>query len=269
MKLDNSRILLTGASGGIGQALAHALAKQEAGLILQGRNETVLKQLLNALPHPEKHQIWLADLCDPVAVAEQAERLRHQQGIDILINNAGTNHFAWLEDQSEQQITQQLSLNIQAPILLTRALLPSINTPGIIMNIGSSFGSIGYAGYSVYCASKFALRGFSEALSRELAGSNINVLYFAPRATQTALNTDAVYAMNAELGTQSDSAEFVAKEVVIALNQETKRRWLGWPERFFVKLNALFPGVVDKALAKQRHIIARHAKASLAKEDPQ
>jgi short-subunit dehydrogenase len=269
MKLDNCRILLTGASGGIGQAIAQALAKQGGSIVLQGRNQAALKQLLNTLPNPEKHQIWLADLCDPAAVAEQAEALSHQQGIDILINNAGTNHFAWLEDQSEQQIAQQLSLNIQAPILLSRALLPYIKKPGIIMNIGSSFGSIGYAGYSVYCASKFALRGFSEALSRELAGSGINVLYFAPRATQTALNTEAVYAMNAELGTQSDSAEFVAKEVVIALNQEVKRRWLGWPERLFVKLNALFPGVVDKALAKQQHIIARHAKASISKEDPQ
>ncbi|WP_337263086.1 MULTISPECIES: SDR family oxidoreductase [unclassified Serratia (in: enterobacteria)] len=269
MKLANCRILLTGASGGIGQALAHALAKQGATLILQGRNEATLKQLQNALPNAEKHTLWVADLCDPAALAEPKGFLRQQQQIDILINNAGTNHFAWLEDHSEQQITQQLSLNIQAPILLTQALLPYINRPGIIMNIGSSFGSIGYAGYSVYCASKFALRGFSEALSRELTGSGINVLYFAPRATQTALNSDSVYAMNKELGTQSDSAEFVAKEAVIALNKEIKRRWLGWPERFFVKLNALFPGVVDKALAKQRHIIARHAKASLAKEDPQ
>lgn len=269
MKLDKRRILLTGASGGIGRALAHELAKQGASIILQGRNQATLKQLQNALPNPEKHQIWVADLCDPVALAEQIDVLSQQPPIDILINNAGTNHFAWLEDQTEQQITQQLSLNIQAPILLTRALLPYLNSPGLIMNIGSSFGSIGYAGYSVYCASKFALRGFSEALARELSGSGLNVLYFAPRATRTALNTAAVYSMNAELGTQSDSAEFVAKEVVIALNKEIKRRWLGWPERFFVKLNALFPGVVDNALAKQRHIIARHAKASVAKEDPQ
>lgn len=73
--------------------------------------------------------------------------------------------------------------------------------------------------------------------------------------------------MNAELGTKSDSAERVADEVIVALNKQIKRRWLGWPERFFVKLNALFPAVVDKALAKQRHIIARHAKAALEKKD--
>ena len=267
MRLDNSRILLTGASGGIGQALAHALAKQGACLILHGRNETALTALLNTLPHPEKHQVWIADLVDFTQLTQQVELLCQQQRIDILINNAGANHFAWLEDQSEQQIMQQLAVNIQAPILLTRALLPYIDRPGIIMNIGSSFGSIGYAGYSVYCASKFALRGFSEALGRELAGSSINVLYFAPRATQTTLNSAAVNAMNAELGTKSDSAEWVADEVIVALDKQIKRRWLGWPERFFVKLNALFPAVVDKALAKQRHIIARHAKAALEKKD--
>ena len=269
MKLNNSRILLTGASGGIGRALAYTLAKQGACLILHGRNEIALTQLLNTLPNPDDHQIWVADLCDSEALAKQVEVLRDQPSIDILINNAGTNHFAWLEEQSEQQIIQQLSLNIQAPILLTRALLPYISKPGIIMNIGSSFGSIGYAGYSVYCASKFALRGFSEALARELNGSAINVLYFAPRATQTTLNSTAVYAMNAELGTKSDSAEFVAKQAVIALNKEVTRRWLGWPERFFVKLNAIFPGVVDKALAKQHAIIARHAHASSDKKDSQ
>ncbi|UIM98404.1 SDR family oxidoreductase [Yersinia ruckeri] len=269
MKLNNSRILLTGASGGIGQVLAHALAKRGACLILHGRNEMALTQLLHALPHPEKHQIWIADLCDTAALAKQVEVFREQSGIDILINNAGTNHFAWLESQSEQQIIQQLSLNIQAPILLTRALLPYINKPGMIMNIGSSFGSIGYAGYSVYCASKFALRGFSEALARELSGSAIHILYFAPRTTQTTLNSTAVYAMNAELGTKSDSAEWVAKQAVIALEKDVTRRWLGWPERFFVKLNALFPGVVDKALAKKHAIIARYADASSNKKDSQ
>lgn len=87
-----------------------------------------------------------------------------EQGLDVLINSAGCNQFAWLEDQSGEQVTRQLLLNIEAPIQLTRALLPRLRKPAVIMNIGSSLGAIGYAGYSVYCASKFALRGFSESL---------------------------------------------------------------------------------------------------------
>ena len=266
MKLDGTRVLVTGASGGIGQALAYALAQQNASVILHGRNGLALLNLQRKLPNPNRHHILAADLCLADGREKLVKFIGQLQGIDILINNAGTNQFAWLEDQSEQQVIQQLALNIQTPILLTRALLPYMHKPAIIMNIGSSFGSIGYAGYSVYCASKYALRGFSEALSRELYGTDIKVLYLAPRATKTAINSDAVYAMNIELGTKSDSAEWVAQQALKVLEKEVERRWLGWPERFFVKLNALFPRIVDKALAKQRPIIARHANVSADKK---
>lgn len=262
MKLAGKVVLLTGASGGIGEALAKALANQGASLLLQGRQLARLEQLRSALPHPERHHCLPADL----ASARDREQLGQSQevtrGIDILINNAGSNVFAWLEDQLPSQIHEQLVINVEAPILLTRTLLPRIRKPGLIMNIGSSFGAIGYPGYSVYCASKFALRGFSEALHRELHGSGIQVLHFAPRATRTRLNSEAAYALNAEIGTQTDSADFVAAQAVDALIHETRRRWLGWPEAFFARLNGLFPGLVDRALAKQHPIIARHARNS-------
>ncbi|AKJ41694.1 SDR family oxidoreductase [Pragia fontium] len=267
MKLKNTRILITGASGGIGGALAHALDQRGACLLLHGRNADVLHHIQQNLLNPECHQIVIADLCVDSERQKLVDAVAQLGGVDILINNAGINYFAWLENQSEHQIQQQLLLNIQAPILLTRDILPHLHKPGMIMNIGSSFGGIGYAGYSVYCASKFAIRGFSEALGRELAGTSIKVLHFAPRATQTTLNSAAVCAMNAELGTKSDSAEYVAQQVVCALEKERVRSWLGWPERFFVKLNALFPNLVDKALVKQRHVIARHAKVSTDKEN--
>ncbi|WP_075180412.1 SDR family oxidoreductase [Pantoea sp. 1.19] len=264
MKLDQRHILLTGAGGGIGQALSHSLAEQGARLTLHGRNPAALEALRARLPHPERHCIWCADLGDTARLQQEAGWFAQRPALDIVINNAGTSHFAWLSDQNDAQISQQLLINVQAPILLTRMLLPYLNRPALIMNVGSSFGSIGYAGFSVYCASKFALRGFSEALRRELAGTGLEVLYFAPRATQTAINSAAVNAMNSELGTRSDTPEYVARQIVIALQRQLTRRWLGWPERFFVTLNALFPGLVDKALSKQRAIIARHANASLS-----
>ncbi|KXU81833.1 SDR family oxidoreductase [Aeromonas enteropelogenes] len=260
MQLEGKRVLLTGASGGIGEELAQELAAQGAHLLLNGRRGPALERLRKSLPHPERHQVLIADLGSS---QERAKLLQHpllEEGIDVLINNAGCNQFAWLEDQSSEQVERQLRLNIEAPIQLTRTLLPQMRKPGIIMNVGSSFGSIGYPGYSVYCASKFALRGFSEALGRELEGSGIKVLHFAPRATRTRLNSEAAYEMNAELGTHTDSPQEVAEEAVIALCNETRRRWLGWPEQLFVRLNALLPGIVDKALAKQLPIIERYAR---------
>ncbi|MBZ6071132.1 SDR family oxidoreductase [Aeromonas schubertii] len=264
MNLDGKRILLTGASGGIGEALAQQLAERGAHLLLHGRREAPLRDLQDRLPHPECHQWLCADL------AQGLRQLAHEPllagGIDILINNAGTNHFAWLEDQSEEQIRAQLELNTLAPILLTRLLLPRLRRPGIVMNIGSSFGAIGYPGYSAYCASKFALRGFSEALARELEGSGIRVIHFAPRATRTHLNTPEVYAMNAALGTRTDTPQEVARLAIESLEQERLRTWVGWPEKLFVRLNALLPGLVDKALAKQHATISRFAHHLLHKE---
>ncbi|UBH29035.1 SDR family oxidoreductase [Aeromonas enteropelogenes] len=260
MQLEGKRVLLTGASGGIGEELAQELAAQGAHLLLNGRRGPALERLRKSLPHPERHQALIADLGSS---QERARLLQHpllEEGIDVLINNAGCNQFAWLEDQSSEQVERQLRLNIEAPIQLTRTLLPQMRKPGIIMNVGSSFGSIGYPGYSVYCASKFALRGFSEALGRELEGSGIKVLHFAPRATRTRLNSEAAFDLNAELGTHTDSPQEVAEEAVIALCNETRRRWLGWPEQLFVRLNALLPGIVDKALAKQLPIIERYAR---------
>ncbi|MGL5030006.1 MAG: SDR family oxidoreductase [Aeromonas sp.] len=260
MKLEGKRVLLTGASGGIGEALAQVLARRGAHLLLHGRRSSVLERLCKSLPHPERHQVVIADL----GVSQERAKLLHlpalKEGIDILINNAGCNQFAWLEDQSAEQVERQLLLNIEAPIQLTRVLLPKLHKPGIIMNIGSSLGSIGYPGYSVYCASKFALRGFSEALGRELEGSGIKVLHFAPRATRTTLNSAAAFDMNAALGTHTDTPQLVAEEAVIALCNETHRSWLGWPEKFIVRLNALLPWVVDKVLARQLPVIARYAR---------
>ena len=259
MKLAGKTILLTGAAGGIGEAIAQALAAQDASLILQGRNLARLENLRAQLAHPERHHCLNADLCNPSERERLASDPRIVAGIDILLNNAGSNTFAWLQDQRADEIHAQIALNIEAPILLTRALLPRLRRPGLIMNIGSSLGAIGYPGYSVYCASKFALRGFSEALHRELTGSGLKVLYLAPRATRTALNSEAVYALNSELGVQMDSPHWVAEQVADALIRETRWRWLGWPETLFTRLNGLLPALVDKALAKQLPVIARHA----------
>ncbi|MGL5290824.1 MAG: SDR family oxidoreductase [Vibrionaceae bacterium] len=260
MKITAKRVLLTGASGGIGEALAKELALRGAHLILHGRRLEVLEAQKLQLANPQNHQVVVADLSCESGRQALLQHPALNEKIDILINNAGVNQFAWLEDQTAAQIEQQLRLNIEAPIMLSKSLLEKLNKPGIIMNIGSSFGAIGYPGYSIYCATKFALRGFSEALGRELCGSGISVLYFAPRASKTALNPPNVYALNEKLGIKADTAEFVAEQAMRSLDEELRRTWLGWPEKFLVRLNALLPAVVDKVLAAQLATIKAFAK---------
>ena len=154
-------------------------------------------------------------------------------------------------------------INAVAPMLLCHALIPLLaqRAHAHIVNVGSTFGSIGFPGFCTYSASKFALRGFSEALRRELADTPIRVHYVAPRATKTALATSRVRAMNKELGVGMDSPQTVAAAIVDALRRERRETFLGVPERLFAKLNGVLPGLVDRSLRKQLAVIRRYATA--------
>lgn len=257
------RLVLTGATGGIGEAIATALDQQGYALLLTGRNEDKLRHLQNSLSG-NQHQYVVADLTSQegiVVLTSAASDFR----IDGVINCLGINELATIDHIESENITRMLSTNLLAPIHICKALIPQLKsqTESVILNVGSILGSIGYAGSSIYCASKFGLRGFTESLRRELGDSNIAVIYLAPRATNTALNTDAMNQMNRELGNTLDEPEYVAKQVVNTLtNGKAVNRYLGWPESFFVKLNSLFPTVVDKALSKQLATIKRYCGMS-------
>lgn len=257
--LNNKRIILTGAAGGIGQHIAQALAAEGAKLVLTDRNQQALEALQAKLG--PQHDIVTMDMSS----SEGRQTLYNfcdalDGNIDMLINAAGVNRFALLTDHSEQDIELIIMVNLASQIALCRLMLPLLlkNTAASIVNFGSTLGSIGLPGYSVYSASKFGLRGFSEALNRELMDSSVSVRYFAPRATQTALNTDNVTSLNAELGTAMDPPELVAKAFVDFLKTGSPRHYLGWPEKLFVRINALLPGVVDKSILKQLPIFKRY-----------
>lgn len=262
MKIEHSHILLTGATGGIGQAIARQLAKSGASLTLAGRHHDALQSLKASLSNQQQHQILVADVTSPLGVASIREyatqSIGQQRRINAVINNAGCNEFALLSSKSPQQIEQEISLNLTAPIMISQALLSSLAQPGVVLNIGSTFGSIGYPGYSTYCAAKAGLHRFSESLDRELSGSGIRVLYLAPRATDTALNSDAVTQMNQKLGNATDTPECVAEHVQAMLEKETAAKWIGWPEKLFARINQILPGVVSASIDKQKEIIHQY-----------
>ena len=129
----------------------------------------------------------------------------------------------------------------------------------MLLFVGSTFGAIGYPGFALPARPKFSLRGFAEALRRELADGPVRVLYLAPRATRTAMNASAVVEMNRALGVAMDPPQQVAAAIVQALRDESPERHLGWPEKFFARLNRLLPRVVDRALRGQLATIRRFA----------
>lgn len=250
------RGVLTGASGGIGRAIATALAPHCEALVLVGRDPARLAESAAAAGPVAR---WVAA---DLATAEGRTAVE-LPGLNLLINNAGAGEFAWLETQSDESVARIIETNVTAPMQLTRRLLPELarQRKAWIVNVGSIMGYLGYPGHAAYCASKFALRGFSEALRRELADGPVRVLYLAPRATRTAMNGAAVCALNAELGVAMDEPAAVARELLALLRGSSRERLLGMPERLFARLNQLVPGLVDRALRRQLPIIRRHAPA--------
>lgn len=249
--LTRKTVLLTGATGGIGSEVARQLSAAGARLILTGRSATKLKALQRQLAVET-----LVYCCDLTVTAEQQGLLQfcqQQGGIDILINNAGISQFGLCQ---QQQFSELISINLLVPMQLCQLFLPVLRQrKGQIVNVGSAFGSIGHPGFTGYCATKFGLRGFTEALQRELAGSDIQVKYFAPRATETSINSSDVMQLNEQLGNRVDSPVWVAEQLIKQLKSNELRRFLGWPERIFVRLNALFPALVDMALKSKLTLI--------------
>jgi len=265
MQLRDARILLTGASGGIGQVLVERLCANGARLLLVGRDSLALEAL--ARRHLGQISLVCADLTQRSGRHTVLDAARRFGGLNCVINAAGINQFSLLEQQDEEAIARLIDVNVTATLQLTHLLLPLLRQQpqALLVNLGSTFGSIGYPGFTAYCASKFALRGFSEALRRELADSHVKVLYIAPRATRTTMNSDDVVAMNNELQVEMDDPQEVARQIVHAIAAEREELYLGWPEKLFVRLNGLLPRLVDQALRKQLPVIKRFAGA----EQPQ
>ena len=253
------RAVITGASGGIGAAIARRLAARADLLILVGRKrrplETLAAELIGC-----RVQIVCGDLCQAPTLADIVAVAGSGGGINLLVNNAGVSGFHAFETQAPEAIRNLIDTNLVAPMLLTRELLPLLGqAPSAqIVNIGSVFGSLGFPGFAAYGAAKAGLAGFSQALRRELSDTAIEVRHFSPRATRTAINSAAVDAMNRELGTAEDSPDAVAAAFMAFLDASAGQRTLGAKESFFVLLNKVLPGLPDNAIRKQLAQIRKH-----------
>src|SRR3546814_2629352 len=127
---------------------------------------------------------------------------------------------------------------------------------GQIANVGSIFGSINYAHVVTYSSAKAGFKGFSEALRRECGNYGVDVTYIAPRAVKTALNTPAVMRFAQITDMNMDEPDSVARRIVAAIAARKKDVYFGFPERLFVRINAIAPRIVDAALAKTDRLAA-------------
>lgn len=267
MNLQGKRILLTGATGGIGYPLALALAAKGARLALVDRNTAGLQELCGKIAAAGGTAVAIPmDLLAAEAPARlAAQTVQELGGVDILVNNAGLIDFILFQQHEPERIAQVMQINAVVPMLLTRAVLPHMlaQQSGRIVNIGSTFGSIGFPHHAVYSASKFAVRGFSEALRRELADSRVGVTYIAPRATRTALNDEKAVRMMEVNRITMDDPVVVAGRVVKAIERERNECYIGGPESIFARLNGILPHLVNLGLREKTRIAHGYADRGL------
>jgi short-subunit dehydrogenase len=170
-----SRVLLTGATGGLGHAIARRLAGAGAHVVLSGRRGDVLVDLAREIGG----EIAPADLSDPAAVRELAAT---HGDVDILVLNAGLPASGRLQTYSEDQIDRALDVNLRAPIMLAHAITPAMvqRGSGHVVFMSSLSGKTATAGSSLYNATKYGLRGFASALRAELHGTGVGVSSIFP-----------------------------------------------------------------------------------------
>lgn len=175
MDVAGRTVLLTGASGGLGQVIARRLAAEGARLVLSGRRGAVLEVLAGEIGA----EVAAADLCDPLAVRALAEA--HTE-VDILVANAGLPASGRLQTYDHEQIERALLVNLHAPIILTHVLAPHMVNRGAghIVFMSSLAGKAATAGSSMYNATKFGLRGFANSMRAELHGTGVGVSTIFP-----------------------------------------------------------------------------------------
>ena len=178
MRLEGKTVLVTGATGGLGRAIASALAERDTTLVLSSRKDEELRPLAESLPG-DGHRTVIADL----AVDGAAERLVNEAGdVDVLVANAGVSGTGRLEDFTEDQLRRTLRVNLEAPIRMARLLVPPMieRGDGHLVFIASLAGKAASPHTSLYNATKFGLRGFGLGLRTDLARDRVGVSVVSP-----------------------------------------------------------------------------------------
>lgn len=221
MDLAGASVLITGASSGIGAALAVALDEHHPVLGLVGRDQDRLDHTASACPDASVHQ-WALDLGD----LDDVDRLADEAwdalgGVDVLVNNAAMPKRRHLLALTDDEIEQVMRVNFHSPVRLARRLLPRMieRGRGLVVNVSSFGGRAGIANETAYSASKFALTGWSESARLDLWHEPVDVLLITPGAIDTAIwdrpGNDAPH-----FDVDKASAESVARDVIAAITDD-------------------------------------------------
>lgn len=189
MMFSNKTVVITGASSGIGKSTSFEFAKRGANLILVSRNEEKLNELENSLKKFNvKTMVCVCDVSNKLEVEKMAKLVLEKfSQVDILVNNAGFAIFDYVKNLTIEQIEDQMNTNYFGMIYCIKNFLPSMinKNSGHIVNVASVAASFGLPGIAPYCASKYAMLGFSEGLKHELSSTHVDVTVVSPIMVRT------------------------------------------------------------------------------------
>ena len=259
--LQNKVIWLTGASSGIGEALAYALAKEGAKLILSARREEELQRVVQHTKLTEADYLILPMDLNAIETfeAKKAEALKKFGHIDILINNGGVSQRSLAKDTSVEVDRKIMDVNYFGTVALTKALMPDFikQKSGLLVVVTSAVGKFGSPWRSGYSASKHALHGFFDSLRAELYEDGIRVLLVCPGFIQTNVSVNALTGTGAKLGSMDVAtangltADECARQIIEGIKSGKEEIVVAkFKERFGVFAKRFFPGLFSTMIRR-------------------
>lgn len=256
-RIAGMRGVLTGASSGIGRALAERLLTAQARLVLVARREDRLRELVDKLSNSARENV--AIVTGDITSAEVRAEAMHTSidrfgGLDLLINNAGIGAQGRFIEADPERVRRIFEVNFFALVELTRAALPRLREgrDPLIVNVGSILGHRGIPYSTEYCASKFAVRGFSEALRAEVARLGIEVLLVSPGTTESEFFDRLIEDKEKPPWPEQPPvpAAVVAERILHAMKRRRHEIIPNARGKAMVWLNRLAPRLVDAWLAR-------------------
>jgi short-subunit dehydrogenase len=252
-------VWVTGASSGIGEALAYAFHQEGAKLILSARRESELERVKQACGGGDDILVLPADLERLEEIPAHAERALAVFGqVDILINNAGITQRSLVKDTTVEVDERLMRLDYLAPVALTKAVLPSMlkRGKGHVVAISSVAGFVGTPLRSSYAAAKHALRGFYDSMRAEVWEQGLRVSLVYPGYVQTEITMHAVTGDGSKFGVMGEgqsvgiSAPECAAKILDGLAKEKEEIFVGGKELGAVYLKRFAPGLVSRMVRK-------------------
>ena len=267
-RFDGGTAVVTGAASGIGEALAVQLAARGSNLVLVDRDKERLDGVAEGVRrnHPQLAvDTYVVDLSDDAATDEAAQTLAAAHpGTTLLVNNAGVALGGRFDQVTLEEFDWVMAVNFRSVVRLTHAFLPALKArPGAhLVNVSSVFGIFAPAGQAAYSASKFAVRGFSEAVRHELAENGVGVTVVHPggiktRIAESARTGSGVSVEEYEQGRKQFAKlltmppEAAAAQIVEAIEKRRPRLLIGWSAKVPDVLVRLMPGTYWKLIARR------------------